>query len=75
MTRYSIQPRDWIFVKDNEFLSFARNIGKNIGKDINKNLISKYSRRLLDHAKQSPTDSLLQKEWFNCKSLKNFTKE
>ena len=37
MTRYSIQPRDWIFVKDNEFLSFARNIGKNIGKDINKN--------------------------------------
>ena len=73
MTRYLIQPRDWIFVKDNEFLSFARNIGKNIGKDINKNLISKYSRRLLDHAKRSPTDALLQKERFNCKSLKNFT--
>ena len=73
MTRYSIQPRDWIFVKDNEFLSFARNIGKNIGKDINKNLISKYSQRLLDHAKRSPTDAMLQKERFNCKSLKNFT--
>ena len=71
MTRYSIQPKDWIFVKDNEFLSFARNIGKNIGKDINKNLISKYSRRLLDHAKQSPTDALLQKEQLKKKRRSN----
>ena len=31
MTRYSVQPRDRIFVKGYEFLSFAQNVGKNIG--------------------------------------------
>ena len=34
-------------------MSFARNIGKNI----NKNLSSKYSQKLLDHAKQSATNA------------------
>ena len=39
MTRYSVQPRDYlrIFVKNYGFLSFARNIGRDIGKNINKN--------------------------------------
>ena len=32
MTRYSFQPRDWIFVKGYEFLFFAKKMGKNIGK-------------------------------------------
>ena len=32
MTRYSIQPRDRIFVKGYEFLSFARNMDRNILK-------------------------------------------
>ena len=32
MTRYSIQPRDQIFVKGYEFLPFPRDMGKNIGK-------------------------------------------
>ena len=41
MTRYSVQPRDRIFVKGYGFLSFARNIGKNAGENINKNLSSK----------------------------------
>ena len=31
---YSIEPRDWIFVKDCAFLLFAKNIGKNIGETI-----------------------------------------
>ena len=53
MTRYSFQPRDGIFVKGYIFLSFARNIGKNISKDLS----SKYSQKLLDHAKQSATNA------------------
>ena len=54
MTRYSVQPRDRIFVRGYGLLSFARNIGKNISK----NLSSKYSQKLLNHVKQSATDSL-----------------
>ena len=38
MTRYSVQPRDQIFVKNYGFLSFAKIVGKNIGKNISKNL-------------------------------------
>ena len=41
MTRYSVQPRDRIFLKRYEFLSFARNVGKNVGKNISKNQSSK----------------------------------
>ena len=47
MTRYSFQKRDWIFVKDYEFLPFGRNIGKNIGKNISTNLSGKYVRNFL----------------------------
>ena len=43
MTRYSVQPRDPIFVKGSGLLSFARNIGKNIDKNISKRLSSKYT--------------------------------
>ena len=64
MTRYSVQPRDRIFVKGFGFLSFAKSIGKNIGKNISKNLSGKCSpgmlamrQKLLDHAKQSATDA------------------
>ena len=56
--RYSVQPRDQIFVKGYGFLSFAKNVGKNIGKNISKNLSTKYIQKLLDHAKQSATDTL-----------------
>ena len=58
MRRYSVQPRDRIFVKGYGFLSFAKNMDRNIGKNICKNLSSKYSQKLLDHAKQSATDAL-----------------
>ena len=69
MTRHSVQPGDRIFVKDNGFLSFAKNMGKNISKNISKNLSGKYGQKLLDHAKQSATDSILyQKERFKIRS-------
>ena len=43
MMRYSIQPKDQIFVKGYGFLCFAKNMGKNLS--------GKYSQKLLDHAK------------------------
>ena len=43
MTRYSVQPRYWIFVKGYGVFSFARNIGKSVGKNISKTLSSQYS--------------------------------
>ena len=56
MMRYSVQPRDRIFVKGYGFLSFPKNMGKNIGKNISKILSGKYNQKFLDHAKQSATD-------------------
>ena len=47
MQHYSVQPRDWIFVKGYGFMSFAGNIGKNIGENISKNLFSICSQKLL----------------------------
>ena len=54
--RFSVQPRDRIFVKGYRFLPFAKNIGENIDKNISRNLSSKYSQKLHDRAKQSATD-------------------
>ena len=48
--RYSIEPRDRIYVKGYGFLSFAKNIGKNLS--------NKYSQKLLDTAKKSTTDAI-----------------
>ena len=36
--RYSLHPRDQIFVKVYGFLSFAKSIDKNIGKNIIKDM-------------------------------------
>ena len=58
MMRYSVHPRDRISVKRYGFVSFAKNMGKNIGKNISKNLSGKCSQKLLDHTKQSATDTL-----------------
>ena len=55
MRRYSIESKDWIFVKGYRFLSSAKNTRRNIGKNISKTL------KLLDHAKKSKqfaTDAL-----------------
>ena len=58
MTRYSVQPRDQIFVKGYGFLSFANIMVRIIAKNISKILSSKYIPKLVDYAKQSTTDAL-----------------
>ena len=41
--RYSVQPRDRMFVKSYGFFSFAKNMGKIVGKNISENVSGKYS--------------------------------
>ena len=48
--RYSIEPRDRIYVKEYGLLSFAKNMDKNLG--------SKYGQKLLDSAKKSTSDAI-----------------
>ena len=48
--RYSIEPRDTIYVKGYGFLSVARNIGKLLS--------NKYGQKLLDIAKKYTIDSI-----------------
>ena len=48
--RFSIEPRDRMYVKGFGFLSFAKNMGKNLS--------NKYSQKLLDSAKKSITDAI-----------------
>ena len=48
--RYSIEPRDRIYVKGYGFLSFAKNMGKSLS--------NKYSQKLLDSAKKPTTDAI-----------------
>ena len=48
--RYSIEPRDRIYVKGYGFLSFAKNMGKNLS--------NKYGQKRLDSAKKSTTDAI-----------------
>ena len=55
---YLVQRRNWIFKKSYGFLSFAKNMGANFGKIISKSVSSKFSQKLLNHAKQSATDAL-----------------
>ena len=58
MTPYSVQKRCRIFVKGYGFMSLAKNMGGNIGKNRSKNLHSKHSQKIIDHTKQSATDTL-----------------
>ena len=48
--RYSIEPRDIIYVKGYGSLSFAKNISKNLS--------NKYGQKLLDSVKKSTTDAI-----------------
>ena len=48
--RYSVEPRDRIYVKGYGLLSFAKNIGKILS--------NKFSQKLLDSAKKSTTDTI-----------------
>ena len=53
--RYSIEPRDRIYVKGYEFSSFAKNMGRHAIK-IAKRLSNKHGQKRLDSAKKSTTD-------------------
>ena len=53
--RYSIEPRDRIYVKRYGFLPFAKNMGTN---KVAKNLSKKYAQKLLDSAKKSTKDAI-----------------
>ena len=48
--RYSIEPRERIYVKGYGFLSFAKNMGQSVS--------NKYGQKLLDSAKKSTTDAI-----------------
>ena len=48
--KYSIEPRNRIYVKDYGFLSFAKNMGKSLS--------NKYGQKLLDSAKKSTADAI-----------------
>ena len=48
--RYSIEPRDRIYVKEYGFLSFAKNMGKSLS--------DKYGQKLLDSAKKFTADAI-----------------
>ena len=48
--RYSIGPKDRIYVKGYEFFSFAKNMSKHLS--------NKYGQKLLDSAKKSATDAI-----------------
>ena len=48
--RYSIEPRDRIYVKVYGFLSFAKNMGKTLSH--------KYGQKLVHSAKKSTTDAI-----------------
>ena len=55
--RYSIEPRDRIYVKGYGFLSFAKHIGRHANK-VAKSLSNKYSQKFLDSSKKSRTDAI-----------------
>ena len=48
--KYATEPRDRIYINGQEFLSFAKIMGKNLSK--------KYGQKLLDSSKKSTTDAI-----------------
>ena len=48
--RYSIEPRERIYVKGYGFLSFAKNMGKSLS--------NKYGQKFFDSSKKSTTDAI-----------------
>ena len=48
--RYSIEPRDRIYIEGYEFLPFAKNMGKSLS--------NKYGQKVRDSAKKSTTDTI-----------------
>ena len=56
-TKYSIEPRDRIYVKGCGFLSFSKNRGRHANK-FTKSLSDKHGQKLIDSAKKSTTDAI-----------------
>ena len=48
--RYSIEPKDSMYVKEHGFFSFAKNMGTHLS--------NKYCQKRLDTAKKSTTDAI-----------------
>ena len=48
--RYSFEPKDRIYVKGYEFLSFTKNMGKSLS--------NRYGQKLLDSAKKSTAEAI-----------------
>ena len=55
--RYSIEPRDRIYVDSYGFLSFPKNMGRHANK-VAESLSNKYGQKLLDSTKKSTTDAI-----------------
>ena len=55
--RYSIKPKNEIYVKGYGFSSFAKNMGTHATK-VAKNVSNKYSQKLFDSTKKSTTDAI-----------------
>ena len=55
--RYSIEPRDRVYVKGYEFSLFTTNMGTHATK-VATNLSNKCSQKLIDSAKQSTTEAI-----------------
>ena len=55
--RYSIEPRDRIYVDGYGFLSFPKNMGRHANK-VAESLSNKYGQKLLDSTKKSTTDAI-----------------
>ena len=55
--RYSIEPRNRIYVKGYGFLSFAKNVGRDANK-VAKSLSNKYGQKLLHSGRKSTTDAI-----------------
>ena len=56
--RYSIKPRDRIYVKGYGFLSFAKNMGKVLNNKCAATSATNIGQKLLDSAKKSITDAI-----------------
>ena len=62
--RYSIEPRERIYVKGYGFLSFAKNMGKSLSSKCGQKRLDnakksgKYGQKRLDNAKKSTSDAI-----------------
>ena len=56
--RYSIEPRDRIYVKGYGFLFFAKNIGKSLSNKYAATSATNVAQKLIDSAKKCKTDAI-----------------